>query len=163
MVNGRFGKTKTPNRVRIVPLEEPSLSSLRRLGESAEWPGGEALVFPNYKGKPYDPNGISRRVIKPACEKAKVPSVAWHDLRHTHGTLIAPLLPDYLVRQQLGHSGNGVTFRVYVHDAVDIRREAVRRLSALLFPNVPSSGGTGKSEEEQSQPRVVRSVSTTVN
>ncbi len=77
--------------------------------------------------------------------------------------LIAPLLPDYLVRQQLGHSGNGVTFRVYVHDALDIRREAVRRLSALLFPNVPSSGGTGKSEEEQSQPRVVRSVSTTVN
>ena len=162
-VNGRFGKPKTPNRVRIVPLEEPSLSRLRWLGESAGWPGGEALVFPNYKGKPYDPNGISRRVIKPACEKAKVPSVAWHDLRHTHGTLIAPLLPDYLVRQQLGHSGSGVTFRVYVHDAVDIRREAVRRLAALLFPNVPPAKRTGEVTEEQNEGGVAASVSTAVN
>ena len=163
VVNGRFGKTKTPNRVRIVPLEEPSLSSLRRLGESTGWPGGEALVFPNYKGKPYDPNGIFRRVIKPACVKAKIPPVAWHDLRHTHGTLIAPLLPDYLVRQQLGHSGSGVTFRVYVHDAFHIRREAVRRLAALLFPNVPSARRTGEGTEEQNEGGVAASVSTAVN
>ena len=163
VVNGRFGKTKTPNRVRIVPLEEPSLSALRRLGESAAWPGGEALVFPNYKGKPYDPNGIFRRVIKPACTKAKVPSVAWHDLRHTHGTLIAPFLPDYLVRQQLGHSGSGVTFRVYVHDAPHIRREAVRRLAALLFPNAPSARRTGEGIEEQNEGGVAASVSIAVN
>ncbi|MEE8606349.1 MAG: hypothetical protein V3S55_02000, partial [Nitrospiraceae bacterium] len=127
------------------------------------WPGGEALVFPNYKGKPYDPNGIFRRVIKPACAKARVPSVAWHDLRHTHGTLIAPFLPDYLVRQQLGHSGSGVTFRVYVHDAFHIRREAVRRLAALLFPNVPPARRTGEGTEEQNEGGVAASVSTAVN
>ncbi len=163
VVNGRFGKTKTPNRVRIVPLEEPSLSSLRRLGESTGWSGGEDLVFANHKGKPYDPNGIFRRVIKPACAKARVPSVAWHDLRHTHGTLIAPFLPDYLVRQQLGHSGSGVTFRVYVHDALHIRREAVRRLAALLFPNVPPAKRTGEGTEEQNEGGVAASVSTAVN
>jgi integrase len=167
VVNGQFGNTKTKNRVRLVPLEEPSLSRLRGMSETRGKPAKTALVFANRNGDVYDPGRILKQVIRPACEKAKIPCVGWHDLRHTHGTLVAPLLPDYLVRKQLGHSGNGVTFKVYVHDDLDLRREAVRRLAALLFPNVPKSGHEEEQRErhtkEQYETRGVGRCSPAVN
>lgn len=161
VVNGRFQETKTPNRVRILPLEEPVLSDLQRRYEAQGRPAPERLVFFTRRGNPCDPNAIARQVIKPACRAAKVPEVAWHDLRHTHGTLIAPFLPDYLVRRQLGHSGSGVTFKVYVHDDVELRRQAVRRLAALLFPNVPHAvlEQEGKEEYKREQCATVEATS----
>lgn len=89
-------------------------------------------------GSPYDPDYISknyRRVMKDykICEKLKIPYIRFHDLRHTHATLLlkAGVNPK-VVAERLGHSSISMTLNTYSHVLPDMQEDATKKLSNLI-------------------------------
>jgi integrase len=68
------------------------------------------------RNTPIDLHTAVGRHLKRAAEAAKVPVVAWHDLRHTYTTWgrLAGMKPE-IMRDQLGHSSVLMTLDVYSH------------------------------------------------
>ncbi len=58
------------------------------------------------------------------------PDVRWHDLRHTHGTLLGKTTDVRIIKTQLGHTNVSTTFR-YVHHDHARTLEAVETIPAL--------------------------------
>jgi len=131
---GHFGTPKTRSSVREIPLGGDALNALRKL------PNGnpEDLVFPSRKGTAIDPNNLVKRVLRPACDRAGIPRVAWKAFRHTHATLLSDAGESIkLAQAQLGHSDLGTTLQVYTHRIPESQRRAVDNLERVLFPSVP--------------------------
>jgi len=117
---GIIGPTKT-GRVRTVPLTRRTCSGLRALDRRND------LVFARLDG------GVARSehtcdVLQRYCDRAGVPRVGWHGLRHTYATLLcqggAPLRN---VQELLGHTTIVMTSR-YAHAAPDDLRRWVTRV-----------------------------------
>ena len=137
-VGGVFSEPKTKSSMRVVPLDHETLTLMNiHADRVGPW------VFGTSRGTPFRGDNFNKRILRKACERAKLPIVTLHELRHTHATLMAPLLPEYLLKLQLGHAGSGVTFGVYVKDNLDRRRAAVGQLSGLLFPCCALGGPKG--------------------
>jgi integrase len=66
-------------------------------------------------------------------QRAGVPPIRLHDLRHTMATLApqAGVHPK-VVQEQLGHSAINVTMDVYSHVPQAVRRESASRIAALF-------------------------------
>ena len=142
MVNGQFVRPKTTNSKRVVPLDTRTIRLLQDHLRRNWIPNRNNLVFTTSRGTPLHPENINKRKLRPACRRARIPVVAWHDLRHTHATLLGPILKEYLIKIQLGHLGSGVTFGVYVHDDLECRRTAIEKLGGLLFPSCSPAAET---------------------
>jgi integrase len=80
-------KTHAGRRVVALPpfLAAELEAHLRAFSE----PGAGGLVFPAPEGGPLRRSNFRRRVWLPALEKAGIPNLRFHDLRHTAGTLTA--------------------------------------------------------------------------
>jgi integrase len=92
-----------------------------------------ALVFATPLGAPVDPSNLSkafRRLLK----SARLPRVRFHDLRHTHASLMlkAGVHPK-IVSERLGHSAIGITLDTYSHVLPNLQKEAARKLDEQLF------------------------------
>lgn len=138
-VDGVFSEPKTKSSLRVVPLDDHTLELLKNHAGGRPGP----YLFSTRCGTPFRGDNFNKRILRKLCVRAKLPVVTLHELRHTHATLMAPLLPEYLLKLQLGHAGSGVTFGVYVKDNLDRRLAAVGKLSGLLFPYC-SLGGPGE-------------------
>ena len=98
----------------------------------------EDLVFPNGKGEPYREEGLLQRILQPAGETAGVGRVTFHQLRHTHASLLHDMgVPAKIAQEQLGHATVETTLKVYTHTIPETHRKAVEGLERVLFPNVP--------------------------
>ena len=76
----------------------------------------ENLIFVNHAGKIINRNNLVSRTFKPLCEKAKVPVLVWHEMRHTTATLLfesGNLINN--VSELLGHASSVVTSKIYAH------------------------------------------------
>ncbi len=108
---GIIGPTKT-GRVRTVPLTRRTCSELRSLSQRSE------LVFAKLDG------GVARSehtcdVLQRYCDRAGVPRVGWHGLRHTFATLLCQGgVPLRNVQELLGHTTIVMTSR-YAHATPD--------------------------------------------
>lgn len=99
---------------------------------------GDDLVFPSRAGTSLARNNVLRRIIYPACDRAKIPRVGWHTLRHLHATLLSEAGEPLKVAQaQLGHADLQTTLSVYTHVMPDSQRRAVERIELLVFPSFP--------------------------
>jgi len=88
------------------------------------------LVFPNSVGKPGDPSNI-RLEFNHILEKAGIPRIRFHDLRHTAATIyLNHRIPVIVVSHILGHSRPSVTLDLYGHVLSDMQAEA-----ALVMEN----------------------------
>ena len=130
-VDGVGGVLEPPKsgRQRVVELPGESLEMLGSLKGSV---GGEAggFVFGGKGGVPMDPGWVSRR-FKRYAKEAGFLEMRFHDLRHTHASL---LLSDgvhlKVVSERLGHSGVGITGDLYSHVLPTVQLEAVERFGA---------------------------------
>lgn len=60
-------------------------------------------------------------------------SASWHDLRHTHATiLLTAREPVHVVSQRLGHASPVVTMTVYAHVLPGSQREAADLFARLV-------------------------------
>jgi integrase len=108
---------------------------LRHRGEQGSESQLDAFVFPNAKGGPHDTHNLLWRVLYPACKTAEVPRVSWHELRHTHATLLNSQGESMkTIQAQLRHSSSRVTMEIYTHAIPQHQREAVERLERVIGP-----------------------------
>ena len=87
------------------------------------------LVFPNRNGKVLCGDNFRRRAFRKLLEKADVPGIRIHDIRHTFASLLLSQgEPLNYVKDQLGHASIQTTVDVYGHIVPGSNRNAVNRL-----------------------------------
>jgi integrase len=80
-----------------------------------------------------DDGNLRRRSFQPLIERAEVPRVRFHDLRHTAATLLMIQgVHPRVVQEMLGHSSVNVTLDTYSHVSEDLQRDAAAKMDALF-------------------------------
>jgi integrase len=120
---------------RDIPLAPGLARQLREWRAASPRSRDADPVFPSQAGTPLMPGNLARRVLKPAAERAGVPWVTWHVLRHTAASIMFENgLDAKEVQAVLGHHAASFTIDTYVH-----RRERVD----LGFMDQAVGGGQG--------------------
>lgn len=71
--------------------------------------------------------------FKDVCLSANVPRIRFHDLRHTHATLLLQQGVNLkVIQDRLGHSKINVTLDIYSHVLPDMQRQASDEIAAIL-------------------------------
>jgi integrase len=133
-------------RVRSVPMTTDVDAALLPLCEGKD---PKALVFgePERPGEPVSGVNLYRRFIK-AAQRAGLPRIRLHDLRHTFGTQAIRRFKIHEVQRMMGHRHISTT-EIYLHYAPD--PEAAAKLSALWAeddqpPTPPARPSAGDGE-----------------
>jgi len=95
-------------------------------------PSDTDLVFSHLDGKPLDPGVVSHTFAK-VLKKARLPHIRFHDLRHTHATLLlkAGVHPK-IVSERLGHANIGITLDTYSHVLPGLQERAAEHFDNLV-------------------------------
>jgi integrase len=92
-----------------------------------------ALMFCADNGRILNPNNVLRN-FDAIVERADVPRIDMHDLRHTHATfLLLDGVPVTLVSKWLGHAKVSITLDTYSHILPGFEHRAVESIGAALF------------------------------
>jgi integrase len=135
---GGFGPPKTRNSVRDLPLGNVALAALLEHRKRSRQGRPEDLIFPSRKGTALCRDNLLKRIVYPACERAKIPKIGWHSLRHLHATLLSKAgQPLKVAQAQLGHADLQTTLGIYTHVLPESQRRAVEKIETLTFPNFP--------------------------
>lgn len=136
-----YGAPKTKKSRRVIHLSSDTVAMLRehrrrqverRLRWGPAWVDSNDAVFTNEVGEPL-PIGSFNRDFNRIVERAKLGGCRFHDLRHTHGTLLVGAGVDAkVVSDRLGHTDVKFTLNRYVTPTEDHQRAAAEVFSALL-------------------------------
>jgi integrase len=98
------------------------------------WHDGD-LVFPTVIDTPMDARNLLRRSFCPLLDRADVPCIRSHDLRHTAATLLLSQgVRTKVVSEMLGHSTIDMTLDIYSHALPGMQQQAATAMEALLGP-----------------------------
>jgi integrase len=132
---------KTPRSIRVVPLPLFVEQALLRHHERQQQERAEArgawhdkgLVFATPIGTPIDPRNFFRE-FKALLERAGLPDMRPHDLRHSCATLlIAKGVHPRVVMDILGHSQISITMNTYGHVTAAAQRTAAEAMDGLFL------------------------------
>jgi integrase len=133
---------KTDNARRPIDLDPTTIAVLRgwRALQFAEFAAvgidEDGWVFTDPDGQPVHPHAISQAFERIA-RRARVPVIRFHDLRHTHGTLlIKEGVPVKVVSERLGHANIAFTIETYQHVLPGMQADAANTCHTLLAPTV---------------------------
>lgn len=125
---------------RTIPLSASALDVLKRaktrtaaerLRAGSKW-SDSGYVFVTEFGEPSDPRN-ALRALQVAAERAELPGVGLHTLRHTAASLmLANGVPISTVSRIMGHASIQVTVDIYGHVSPDVARDAFDVLDAAL-------------------------------
>jgi integrase len=100
------------------------------------------LVFPNSVGRPLDAPNLVKYWFYPLLERAGLPRLRFHDLRHTAATLLLSRgINPKVVSEMLGHSHVSVTLGIYSHVLPHMQRQAASARDAALGHQRPEAPG----------------------
>jgi len=138
---GTLGEPKTAKARRQIDLPIVAIEPLRRhrirqMKERIEagplW-GESDFVFTNAVGRHIDPDNLRHRSFGPLLQRAALPNIRFHDLRHTAATVLMSLgTHPKVVQELLGHSQIAVTMDIYSHVLPTMQRKAMDDLDKLL-------------------------------
>lgn len=140
---GRWSLTepKTPRSRRQVALSETALAAIRRqkarqaadrLGAGEAWTD-HGFVFADAFGEPLHGSRITERRLRPLLKSYALPSIRFHDLRHTAATLmLAGGVNPKVVSEMLGHASVAITLDRYSHVIPSMQEDAARRMDQVL-------------------------------
>lgn len=121
---------KNPKRARTIPLAAETVSVLaehRKSEIAAGFGKPNDWVFRSSTGHQLASSAV-HAAFKEARERAGLPWLTPHALRHGHATALQAAGVDLqTISGRLGHSGVGITSRTYVHAVKDQEREAAER------------------------------------
>ena len=90
------------------------------------------LVFTTRRGTPLDPRAATK-VFHAIRSSATLPSIRFHDLRHTAATLLlAQGVSPRVIMETLGHSQISLTLDTYSHILPALQQDAADRMDAAL-------------------------------
>ena len=115
-------KTETGSREILLPPSTAELLCRRKTNINSEW------IFPNLRNaeEPMNPQCAYQR-LKTLLKKAELPSIRFHDLRHTFAThVIAGGVDAKTLSGILGHANASFTLDNYTHVTTDMQKNAAR-------------------------------------
>jgi len=121
--------------VDVLRLRRHAQTAHRELVGDA-WEEGD-FVFTSAVGTPLDDSNV-RRAFQSMLKRAGLPRIRFHDLRHTHATLmLAQGVHPKIVSERLGHATIGITLDTYSHVLPNLQHEAARALDDYLVAHRP--------------------------
>jgi integrase len=136
-----LGEPKTKRSRRTVQLTEAAVEALEGhfgrqmmqrdcLGDLYE---DQGLVFATQRGTLVNPTNLRKRSFEPLLEKAGLPAIRFHDLRHTCATLLLSRnVNPKIVSEMLGHATIAITLDTYSHVLPNMQKGAARALEETL-------------------------------
>jgi len=92
----------------------------------------DQYVFPSPNGGPISPDSVNN-MLKRVLERAGIPKVRFHDLRHTFATIALQNGVDIkTVSGMLGHFSAGFTLDTYAHVTTSAQKEAAQTMGNIL-------------------------------
>jgi len=154
----KFSEPKTKAGRRMVELGSEALKRLssqrKQLDIEALLSGwqDQGLIFPSTSGTPADQRNLHRD-FKRVLEKAGLPNIRFHDLRHTAATLmLINGIPLIVVSRRLGHSKPSVTLDIYGHYLPGMQSTAAALMDELATPIAVKLQQTAASTSEDENP-----------
>jgi len=136
-----FTEPKTAKSRREVHLSALAVATLRRhrLAQIEErlraanlWQDYD-LVFASERGRPLDGNNLRQRAFARLLERAGLPHIRFHDLRHTAATLLMSQgVPIKVASEMLGHADITTTLRTYSHVLPGMQQQAADAMDRLF-------------------------------
>jgi integrase len=133
--------TPKGGRSREVDIDDDTVTALERhrraqvaarLKAGPAWRGDDDYVFTREDGRPLEPNSISRE-FRLAVAAAGLRHIRFHDLRHTHASLLlVDGEPIGNVSRRIGHADSNVTAKVYEHYVPGAQKATARRFQGIL-------------------------------
>ncbi|PEM44315.1 site-specific integrase [Bacillus toyonensis] len=132
--------TKTKSGSRTIDLPEETVTALKKhwlfiRGErekNRSYKNLDLVVCTEF-GTPTHKSNI-RRVFKSIIKKADIPKIRFHDMRHTHATLL--LLQGVnpkIVSERLGHADVRITLDTYSHILPSMQKDTAIQFGKMLF------------------------------
>ncbi len=91
------------------------------------------LVFAHEDGSMISPQWVTR-TFKRHVDRAGLPWIGLHGLRHTHATMALKAgVPAKVVQERLGHSSVFITLDTYSHVLPNMQRDAAERIAEVMF------------------------------
>lgn len=91
------------------------------------------LIFCTHGGRPLDSHNVARTSFKPLLQRAELPDIRFHDLRHTCATLLLSRgHHPKLVQELLGHSSVALTLDRYSHVMPGMGEQTAAAMEAAL-------------------------------
>ncbi|MFC0188433.1 tyrosine-type recombinase/integrase [Fictibacillus aquaticus] len=135
-----FNEPKTASSIRTIHLPTLVLQELKRLLVKAKeqklsrgelWASSD-LLFTTRTGNVVMPNQIQKDFAK-ACESLCLKRIRFHDLRHTHATMLLQMgVHPKVVSERLGHSSIQITLDTYSHVLPSMQESLVKDLDNLI-------------------------------
>jgi integrase len=139
-----FTRLKTRTSRRNVTLDADTIALLadwrRQQGaqlDAARAVNEHGLVFTRPDGKPLHPHTVSQ-AFERAQRPLPVSPIRFHDLRHTHASLLLrDRVPIKVVSERLGHSNPAFTMTTYQHVIPGMQEDAAATFGQLLADHSP--------------------------
>lgn len=120
-----ISEPKTPKSKRTIKLTAYAIDALIPRQETG-------LVFKTSNGTPFSPRNLIRHFHR-MCDRAGLPDVPFHTLRHTFASLLlSQNVHPKVVQEMLGHSTITLTLDTYSHLLPDMQDEAAGKMHDLL-------------------------------
>lgn len=125
---------KTKNSYRNISIGTDAVELLKQKKQIDN--GKSVYVFPSPTGGPLAPDSVLHMLHR-VLERAGLPKIRFHDLRHTFATLALQNGVDIkTVSGMLGHFSAGFTLDTYAHVTTAAQREAAEAIGSILNINV---------------------------
>ena len=119
---------KTKNSYRAVTISQQAIEVLKEQKRKTN----DTYVFPSPNGGPISPDSVNN-MLKRVLERAGIPKVRFHDLRHTFATIALQNGVDIkTVSGILGHFSAGFTLDTYAHVTTSSQKEAAQTMGNIL-------------------------------
>ena len=129
-VNGEIVEAplKTKNSYRAVSISPQAIEVLREQKRKTN----DTHVFPSPNGGPISPDSVNN-MLKRVLDRAGIPKVRFHYLRHTFATIALQNGVDIkTVSGMLGHFSAGFTLDTYAHVTTSAQKEAAQTMGNIL-------------------------------
>ncbi|MBN6187620.1 site-specific integrase [Aneurinibacillus sp. BA2021] len=135
-----FQEAKTKRSHRSISISDSVVQELKnhklqqrkeklQIGESYR---DQDLVVASAYGNPMSPRGVTEH-FKKLTVQADLPVIRFHDLRHTHATIMLKLGEHpKIVSERLGHSNIQMTLNLYSHVTPDMQKDASDRFEQAM-------------------------------
>ena len=129
-INGKVQEMplKTKNSYRSIAISQDAVQMLREMKDK----GLGEYVFPSPTGGPISPDSVLNMLHR-VLQRAGLPPLRFHDLRHTFATLALQNGVDIkTVSGMLGHFSAGFTLDTYAHVTTAAQKEAANTMGNIL-------------------------------
>lgn len=137
-----FSQLKTRSSARTIVIGTETLSLLKEhqqrqfreiIKMDQKWQDYD-LVFPSTIGTPFNPRNLLRQ-YRSLLNAAGVPTIRFHDLRHTAASLMLNHgIPVLIVSKRLGHAKPSITLDIYGHLIPSMQEQVAKIMDEVITP-----------------------------